>query len=127
MFNKIIVSVVVFLIICSVVLNIYFLLGRGIIINKDYSVTNNNNNSQWQGQLMMNMFVVQGNTIEWKAKPCSEFKTIEEYLIFKNALPPQSSYFAQPAFIPSSYRDQHYDIYYTWPDIYTKTKDELKK
>lgn len=95
MIQKIIGSIVGFLLLCSIGLNVYFLMGKGIVIDKSTHIQNHN--EQFQGQLMVNMMMQKGDEIRWKIK---EFKGArKEQLIkiqsFLNTLHPTSSYFAK--------------------------------
>lgn len=59
-------KIIIPLFIISLLANVYFISGKGIVINRDERVINNNNNSQWQGQLLLNQWTAQGNKIEWR-------------------------------------------------------------
>jgi hypothetical protein len=110
------------IILLSLCLNMYFLMGAGIVINNDNRITNHNEQwqQQWQGQLLINQFMTQGNAIEWKTIEC-DWNT---YTLELNKLHPVSSMFAKVL-----YRDHAFDKYIIiiYPDIFTKTKEEEKK
>jgi len=117
------------LLLLSIGINVWFFSGKGINVTKNTYITNDQR--QWQqqysGQLMIQQWMVQGNKVEWKHKAINDFKSIDELIAFRNAMPPDSSYFSSIVEI-QEYPMNHYPYnkYLIWPDIYTKTKDELK-
>jgi len=117
------------LLLMSIGINVWFFSGKGINVTKNTYITNDQR--QWQqqysGQLMIQQWMVQGNKVEWKHKAINDFKSIDELIAFRNAMPPDSSYFSSIVEI-QEYPMNHYPYnkYLIWPDIYTKTKDELK-
>ena len=78
-------------------LSIALLFGKGIQINPIYQQHTHNHQEQFQGQLMMNLYLSKGNHIEWQDK---EFETYAELKDYKTSLPPQVSYFC--SIIPNS-------------------------
>lgn len=88
MIKNITIGIILFI---SIGLNAWFFAGKGIIVNRDERVINNNNNSQWQGQLLINQWNAQGNKIEWK-----EIRSdVTNYLSELNTLHPISSMYSK--------------------------------
>jgi len=110
------------ILVISIGINLFFLFGKGIVVN----ISNTNHQEQyqyqqqWQGQLLINQFMVQGDKIEWKADKVSPL-TIQEKL---NSLHPISAMYCKIIFLNESVND----IAIIYPDIFTKTKEvEVKK
>lgn len=80
------------------------------IINEDKRVINNN--SQWQGQLLINQWASQGNKVVWECKEVPEGKGVETL----NILHPISSLYSK--FIIQKG---------TWYIIYPTIFQEVKK
>ncbi len=80
-----------------IVLSISLLFGKGIQINPVYQTHNHLHQEQFQGQLMLNLWMSEGNHVEWKD---SEFSTYQELKDYRTSLPPQVSYFC--SIIPDS-------------------------
>ena len=116
MINKIINIVVILLFVASIGLNVFFLLGKGINIDKRTIV--HNHQEQFQGQLMINQYYHKGNKIEWKVKELSGGANdlILKTISFLQTLHPTSSYFAKIV------RVNHVRWYVLYPDLM-----ELKK
>jgi len=98
-------------------ITITLLLGKGINIVKHEHV--HNHQEQFQGQLMMNFILHEGDKIEWKIK---KFKSNEELTNFLTTLPPQESYFAKILYQGFSYSmglilSNYWVIY---PKLFTK-------
>ena len=123
MYKKIMLGVMCFIFICSISINIFFFLGKNIIINKDYRVINNN--SQWQGQLLINQWAAQGNQIEWKTLQfrSGDFTIVQKEL---NKLHPISALYAKVIYEYNRISGE--DIKIIYPDIFSKTlENEIKK
>jgi hypothetical protein len=99
----------------SIGINVWFISGKGIIVNQDRRVINNNNNSQWQGQMLINQFMVQGDKIEWKIIEAD----LNEITVELNKLHPISSLYSK-VFYPMTKREGLYFIIY--PDIFHSKK-----
>ena len=92
--NKIIIFGLVIVLIISLVLN--FLFYKGLQINIDKSITTHQHQEQYQfqGQLLINQWAAQGNTIVWKTKQCdAKFIQIE-----LNNMDPISAFYAKLIF-----------------------------
>lgn len=130
--NKIIAYALGILLVLSILCNIYFVIGKGINITYDKRIITRTSTyaNQFGGQLMMNMWMTQGNKVEWVDKKISDFKTISELKIFLENLHPTSSYFVRDIEIkydPNATDEVkngqgHFLIY---PNIIKKTKEEL--
>ena len=103
----------------SIGINVWFFSGKGIIVNQDRRVINNNNNSQWQGQMLINQFMVQGDKIEWKKLDIiqDDFSIIQTEL---DKLHPISSLYAKIIYTHSRGSGSVVTIIY--PDIFTRKK-----
>lgn len=104
MLDKIKLIVWIVLLSISVAFNVFFIAGNGIKIDKSINTTSHQHQEQFQGQISMNMWMSQGNTVKWTYKvfmPVSaapdQFKEIKDYI---TSLPPQYSYFAKWYYIP---------------------------
>jgi hypothetical protein len=97
----------------SLGINIWFLSGKGIMVNQDRRVINNNNNSQWQGQLLINQWNTQGDKIEWKLVKC----LLENVPIELSKLHPISSFYCKITLHANS---AWVDLIY--PEIFTEKK-----
>lgn len=106
-------KIIIPLFIISLLANAYFISGKGIVINRDERVINNNNNSQWQGQLLLNQWTAQGNKIEWKLVKC----LLEDTPTELNKLHPISSFYCKITLHSNS---AWVDLIY--PDIFIETK-----
>lgn len=104
----------VILLTISIGINIWFFSGKGIIVNQDRRVINNNNNSQWQGQMLINQFMVQGDKIEWKLVRC----LLEDVPTELDKLHPISSFYCKITLHSNS---AWVDLIY--PNIFNKTKE----
>lgn len=117
--KKLFISLFVISIFCNIYFAVY-ILGKGIVVNNYTTNHQEQYQQQWQGQLLINQWAAQGNTIEWKAI-YSQDKKGESSLQLLNNLHPISSFYAKV-----SYDKDEFIIIY--PDIFTKTKDvEVKK
>lgn len=80
------------LLVVSIALNIYFVTGRGINIDKHEEI--HKHQEHFQSQLIINLHQSHGaakwKSINWKN---AGFKTLAEYL---DTLPPEQSYFSKP-------------------------------
>lgn len=76
----------------SIVLNILLIVKNGIVINNKYDQRQDQRQFQFQGQLLMNFFMAQGDKIEWVMK---DFKTEKDLIKFMEELPPQESFFCK--------------------------------
>ena len=94
MINKIIYSILGILLAVSIAGNIFFILGKGINIDKSTHTNVNNHNENFQGQLMMNLWMSQGDTIEWVIVYTTTENPQKELVDLLKPLPPQISYFA---------------------------------
>jgi len=114
MINKIVNTLVVVLFLASVGLNVFFLMGKGINIDK--STTVHQHQEQFQGQLMINQYYHKGNKIEWELRKFP-FERPEELISYLNSLHPTSSYFTKITFVAGTLK------FY----VYTPNFLELKK
>ena len=90
MISKVVGGLIGVLFVLSVGVNVFFLMGKGITIDKRTLV--NNHNEQFQGQLMVNMYMQKGNKIEWAY---TYFDTVVDGLSFLNTLHPSMSFFSK--------------------------------
>ena len=105
----------------SIGINIWFLSGKGIVINNNTTNHQEQYQQQWQGQMLINQFMVQGDKIEWKLITC---QTVDAMYTLEK-LHPISSLYSKVTVISSPSRDYTIILY---PDIFTKTKEvEVKK
>ena len=89
MIARICLAASVVLLVISIAVNVYFLSGRGISIDKSTHL----HNEQFQGQLQMNLWLAQGDKVDWLILlDNKDFKAVHDALM---ALPPQESYFAK--------------------------------
>ena len=102
----------------SIGINIWFLSGKGIIINNNTTNHQEQYQQQWQGQLLINQWAYQGNTIEWKLVKC----LLEDVPVELNKLHPISSLYCKITLHSNS---AWVDLIY--PEIFAKTKEELKQ
>ena len=102
-------------------LNIYFLCGKGIFI--DRSITNHQEQfqQQWQGQLLINQWAAQGDVIEWKV---IELRGDDWSLVQKELgkLHPISSMYAKIIYEHTRVSGVYVKILY--PDIFIKIKEK---
>lgn len=115
--KKYIIIIILFSI--SIAFNIYFLCGKGIVINNNITNHQEQYQQQWQGQLFINQWVAQGNEIEWRVIQCSH-NDINSNL---NKLHPISSLYSKIISYDHAFKDDSFIIY---PDIFTKTKEVQK-
>jgi len=121
---KFIISALIICLFLSAGLNLFFIKGKGIQI--DQSVTNHQEQyqQQWQGQLLINQFMTQGNAVEWKILIVEGKDTRESLDKCKEELDklhPLSSFFSKISVHGSN-------TVILYPDIFTKTKEvEIKK
>ena len=115
---KIVIVALSICLVVSLIVNFFFIKGKGIQI--DRSITNHQEQyqQQWQGQLLINQFMIQGNTIEWKEVVVNKENTLSNQL---NKLHPISALYAKLLPITT---DVGVLIY---PDIFTKTKETITK
>jgi hypothetical protein len=113
--NKIVITIGILLTI-SIGINIWFFSGKGIVINNNITNDQRQWQQQWQGQLLINQWTSQGNTIEWKTIETDYDNIISDL----NKLHPISSMYAKIIKF-----DSKIEVYY--PKIFTKTKEELKQ
>jgi len=90
MFKKMFVILCVILTI-SIALNILLIVKGGITVNNKYDQRQDQRQFQFQGQLMMNFIIAQGNKIEWIIK---EFSSLKEVTSCMSEIPPQESFFS---------------------------------
>lgn len=112
-------KIIIPLFIISLLANAYFISGKGIVINRDERVINNNNNSQWQGQLLLNQWAAQGNKIEWKSftvHHITDYDRTNKLKTELNILHPISSLYSKV------FRNSNGEIVVVYPDIFTETK-----
>lgn len=115
--KKLIISLIIVLII-SIGINIWFLSGKGIVINNNTTNHQEQYQQQWNGQFLINQFMVQGDKIEWKLVKC----LLEDVPTELDKLHPISSFYCKITLHSNS---AWVDLIY--PDIFTKTKEEIKK
>jgi hypothetical protein len=92
MIKKVIIILCVILAL-SIVLNVLLIVKNGIVINNKYDQRQDQRQFQFQGQLLMNFFMAQGDKIEWTV---TTFKTEGELIKFIEERPPQESFFCKP-------------------------------
>jgi len=95
MVKKVIIILCVILVL-SVVLNILLIVKNGIVINNKYDQRQDQRQFQFQGQLLMNFYMTQGDSLTWVMR---RFDSVEGALKFVAELPPQEAFFNQ--IIPS--------------------------
>ena len=116
--NKIIISLIVVLAI-SIGVNVWFLSGKGIVVNNYTTNHQEQYQQQWQGQLLLNQWTAQGDKIEWKSiimnaqSPENEAKRITEEL---NKLHPISAFYSRVY-----YHSSRCSIIF-YPDIFQSKK-----
>lgn len=91
MFKKVVIILCVILTL-SIALNILLLIKGGITINNKYDQRQDQRQFQFQGQLLMNFFMAQGDKIEWVVK---DFESEKDLIKFIEELPPQESFFCK--------------------------------
>jgi hypothetical protein len=112
-------KIIIPLFIISLLANVYFISGKGIVINRDERVINNNNNSQWQGQLLLNQWTAQGNKIEWKflvVRSLTDLDRVTKLTIELNKLHPISSLYSK------ALKNTNGELVLLYPDIFTENK-----
>lgn len=108
--------------ILSIFLNtvcICYIIKQGIVINHYTTNHQEQYQQQWQGQLLINQWTSQGNSLEWKYIECNYEDLTKEL----NKLHPISSLYAKIQMGNINHVIKYY-IYY--PDIFTKI-NEVKK
>ena len=96
MFKKLFIATCAVLTI-SIVVNIFLIIKGGIIVNNTYDQRQDQRQFQFQGQLLMNMYMTQGDSLTWVMKRTD---SIEDALKLVAELPPQEAFFNQ--IIPST-------------------------
>ena len=91
MIKKVIIILCVILAL-SIVLNVLLIVKNGIVINNKYDQRQDQRQFQFQGQLLMNFYMTQGDSLTWVMKRTD---SIEDALKLVAELPPQEAFFNQ--------------------------------
>jgi hypothetical protein len=106
--------IIIGLAIALVGVTLFFVMGKGIIINKQTYNTNHQEQLQYQGQISVNFFQAYGSKLKWKYV---EYDNKEDALVALNLLPPEYSYFSSKPFRTEK------DKWANWiPEFMTETK-----
>jgi len=93
--NKVVISVLTVVLVISVVINVYFLTGKGIQIDKSITTHSESFSTSMSGAMIVNGQFYEGNTFETKT---AYFDTEDEKNIFMKMLPPFSWLWAKEYF-----------------------------
>ena len=112
--NKIIIGILSALLIASLVAN--FMLYKGLQINIDKSITTHQHQEQfqYQGQLLINQWAAQGNTIEWKIIFSKDIAGTSLHQAL-NRLHPISALYSKITVAEN-------EFFIIYPEIFTKTE-----
>ena len=86
MIDKIIRYVLIGLLVIAVAGDIYFIMGKGINIDKSTHMTTHQHQEQYQGQVSINYFQAYGSKLKWKLV---QYDKLDDALTALNLLPDQ--------------------------------------